>query len=235
MRRIVSLSLLGALVTATPAAFAADIPRPVYKAPRTVYAAYNWTGFYVGAHVGYGWSNFTGTDLVFGDTTTSRADGFLGGFQGGYNYQIGSFLIGVEGEYSISDVKINLNDPLGLGVGEATLKNDFFAIAALRLGYAFDRTLIYAKGGAAWTRDKLDVNDGLGGTATGRFNRTGWMAGGGVEYAFLGNWSAKLEYNYLKFGSITEQPDTAGGLAATPASVKLDTHLIKLGVNYRFF
>ena len=90
-------------------------------------------------------------------------------------------------------------------------------------------------GGAAWTRDKVDITDGIGGTATGRFDRTGWLVGAGFEYAFLGNWSAKVEYDYMQFGSITERLTTAGGLTATDASVKLNTQVIKAGINYRFF
>ena len=74
------------------------------------------------------------------------------------------------------------------------------AMAAARLGYAFDRWLVYAKGGAAWTREKWNVNDGVGGAITGNFDRTGWIVGAGVEWAMFGNWSAKVEYNYLNFG-----------------------------------
>lgn len=103
-----------------------------------------------------------------------------------------------------------------------------------RIGYAFDRVLVYGKGGAAWTRDKLDANDGIGGVATGRFNRTGWMASAGVEFALLRNWSLKLEYDYLRFGQLTEIPTVAGGLGVTPAAVKLDMQTVLLGFNYRF-
>lgn len=239
MRRMLSFALSSALAAVfTSSSFAADLPRrpaPVYKAPAAV-AFYNWTGFYVGAHAGYGWSDFSSTDLVFGDPGGAKARGWLGGVQLGYNYQIGSIVLGVEGEYSWADVKFTQSDPLGIGAaGSATLKNDFFATAAGRLGYAFDRFLVYGKVGGAWTRDKFDLTDGIGGTATGRFNRSGWVGGGGLEYAFLGNWSAKLEYNYMWFGTITEQLTTGGGLVATPANVKLETQIIKAGVNYKFF
>src|SRR5690348_5849839 len=137
---------------------AADLPRPAYKAPQYLNPApaFSWTGFYIGPHIGYGWSRFSGD----GDSRTGK--GWLGGVQGGYNYQIGQFVLGIEGEYSWADVKYDTP----LFGGTLTIKNDYFATAAARIGYAFDRSLVYAKIGGAWTRDKWDANDGTGGTAT---------------------------------------------------------------------
>jgi len=229
---------LGALVAFASVASAADLPtpayRPAYKAPIFSPApAYSWTGFYIGVHGGYGWSEFSGSDPT--GTGTGQAKGWLAGAQLGYNYQIGSFVIGAAGEYSWADVKVVQDNPFGTG-GQASLKNDYFATLALRLGYAMDRWLIYGKGGAAWTRDKWDVTDGIGGFANGNFNRSGWLLGAGIEYGFWNNWSAKLEYNYLHFGSITEMLNTGGGLAVVgPATASLHTHLLKVGINYRFF
>jgi outer membrane immunogenic protein len=233
--RLTQKWVCGAFVAFSSVAFAADLPRPAYKAPIfSPTPVYSWTGFYVGIHGGYGWSEFSSADPVAGNST-AEAKGWLGGLQLGYNYQMGAFVIGAEGDYSWSDVKNEVPDPLGLGGGNASLKNDYFATLALRLGYAFDRTLLYAKGGAAWTRDKIDVTDGVGGFGFGTFDRTGWMLGAGVEYAFWNNFSAKLEYNFLRFGSITEMVTTGGGLTASVPTVRLDTHLLKVGLNYRFF
>lgn len=235
MRLSTALSVC-AFVACSSAASAADIPRPVYKAAPGLYSpapVFSWTGFYAGIHGGYGWSRFSGNDPVAGASTTN-AQGWLGGLQIGYNYQIGSFVIGAEGDYSWANVKKTVDSPLGTG-GSATLKNDYFATAALRLGYAMDRWMIYGKGGAAWTRDKFDLTDGIGGFANGTFNRTGWMLGAGVEYALWNNFSAKVEYNYLTFKSITETLTTGGGLTATSPSVGLKTHLVKIGLNYKFF
>jgi outer membrane immunogenic protein len=207
---------------------AADLPRPAYKAPPFLSPApaFSWTGFYIGPHVGYGWSRF-GADGA-GDVS---ARGILGGAQAGYNYQIGQFVLGIEGEYSWADVKHE--DPL-FG-GTLTLKNDYFATAAARLGYAFDRSLVYAKVGAAWTRDKWDGDDGAGGTVTATSNRSGWLLGAGLEYAVWDNFSVKIEYDYMKFGSVTPSFTTTGGLGVTGSGdVKLDTQIVKLGVNYRF-
>lgn len=216
-------------------ASAAGLSHPIYKAPAYYRPepVFSWTGFYVGVHGGYGWSHFKSADPVAGDSTAD-AKGWLGGVQLGYNYQVGKFVLGVEGDYSWADVKNVTDSPLGTG-GSATLKNDYFATAAVRLGYAMDRTLLYVKGGGAWTRDKFDLTDGIGGFANGTFNRSGWMAGAGVEYALWNNFSAKIEYNFLSFGSVTEALTTGGGLTASTASVSLNSHLLKVGLNYKFF
>src|SRR6187401_360239 len=94
MRCNLCMSAFGAFVAFSSTALAADLPpRPAYKGPPVV-VAYNWTGLYVGAHAGYGWSKFSGTDLSFGDSSTGKAKGPLGGFQIGYNYQMNWLVLG---------------------------------------------------------------------------------------------------------------------------------------------
>lgn len=195
--------------------------KPVYAQAAPIFT---WTGFYIGAHAGGGWARWSG------EGTTAHGDGVIGGFQIGYNHQFGNYVAGIEGDFSFSGVEREES----FFAGTITLKNDYFATIAGRFGYAFDRTLLYGKGGVAFTRDKIDANDGLGGTATGKFDRVGWLLGLGVEYAMWNNLSVKAEYNYLHFGSEYEELTTTGGLVATPANVKESTQLFKLGVNYRF-
>lgn len=232
MRRTASRVLVAffGLVSLCTAGFAADLPRPVYKAPLlSPVPVFSWTGFYIGGHVGYGWSRWTGTSTFGTDSVDGK--GWLGGAQAGYNYQAGNWVFGVEGEYTWSDVKYTTP----IFAGTLSLKNDYYITAAARIGYAFDRFLVYAKGGAVWSRDKWDVTDGIGGFANGNFNRTGWLLGGGLEWAFWGPVSAKLEYNYLNFGSVNENLTTGGGLTVSGnPSVKEYVHLLKLGLNYRF-
>ena len=221
---------LMAVVVAAPAS-AADLPRSMpYKAPAYV-TAYNWTGFYLGAHVGYGWADFGGFDPVTGATTGSRsANGFIYGGQLGFNYQLGSWVLGIEGEFTFGDVK----DREELGGGSfAEIKLEHIYTAAARIGYAFDRTLLYGKIGGAWTQEKYNFAV-LGGTATGSVDRSGWLLGVGLEYAFLANWTAKIEYNYMDLGSKTVTLTTTGGLVALPVNVDLDVQTIKAGFNYKF-
>lgn len=199
--------------------------------------AFTWTGPYIGGHVGGGWNNVSGMDptIPTNGWTSERGSGFLAGGQLGFNYQIGSVVLGAEGSYAWSGVKFSDGGPFAGGAGLTVVdKNDYVATATGRVGYAFDRVLVFGKGGAAWTRDKLDANDGIGGTGFGSFNRTGWLAGMGAEYAFLQNWSLKLEYDYLQFSQINETPTTTGGLGVTPAVVKLDMQMVLLGLNFRF-
>ena len=233
MRRAIAIWCSGVFVAFSfvVSSHAADLPRPVYKAPAYYSPApvYSWTGFYVGINGGYGWSRFTGTGTFGSDSVTAK--GWLGGATVGFNYQAGRFVIGAEGDFAWANVKYDTP----LFAGTLTLKNDYFITAAVRLGYAFDRTLVYGKVGAAWTRDKWDGNDGIGGTVTATSNRTGWMLGAGVEYAIWENLSAKVEYNYLMFPDVTPSFTTTGTLAvAGTSSVELKTQIVKAGLNYRF-
>jgi outer membrane immunogenic protein len=123
-----------------------------------------------------------------------------------------------------------------------TVSNDFLASATARLGYSFAAPwLLYAKGGAAWTNEKVDdaFISPPGAAAAGLFvdpststTRTGWTVGGGVEWAFARNWSATLEYDYYDFGSkellLTPHP------TVTIANFKDTIHTVTVGVNYRF-
>ena len=235
---LLSVSLL--LATGA-SALAADLgPAPV-KAPiaAPIMTVYNWTGFYVGVNGGGGWSTFTGVGGTIPGVNSLNASGAVAGGQLGGNYQIGNVVLGLEGTYDWADIRNTQSAVLGLGAGTLTLvtKNDYIATVAGRVGYAFDRVLIYGKGGAAFTRDRLDANlvGPVPGTATGSFDRTGWLAGAGVEWAFWGNWSVKAEYDYMGFAAMNEGNFvTTGGLTVTPATVKLNVQTATFGVNYKF-
>jgi len=120
-----------------------------------------------------------------------------------------------------------------------TLSNDFLASATARLGYSFaNRWLVFARGGAAWTREKADDAFTL---VSGRFvdpqgslSRTGWTVGAGVEWAFAPHWSASLEYNFYDFGARGATLSDGSGTTVTLLSLKDTIHAITAGVNYRF-
>lgn len=230
-RRVIGLvALLCGVVGQS--AIAADAP--IYKAKPQA-AAYNWTGVYVGASVGYGWATKDWTDPLGPpfDAGSHSANNWLGGLQLGANYQFGRWVVGVEGQYSWANLKgshVSLVDP----ADTLTTQVDWTANIAARIGYAFDRTLIYGKGGAAWIRDshtKIDLGliEGLASTT-----RSGWLLGAGIEYAFWGNWSARLEYNYMDFGTQRlNLIDPAGG-APAPFDIRQKLQTLMIGVNYRF-
>jgi outer membrane immunogenic protein len=213
-----------ALLVTPLAAGAADIPMrpPVYKGPlRPVYSFYNWTGFYVGIVGGYGWgtSNWSSPAL-----TISPKGGMIGATVG-YNWQAGSFVYGLEADFSWSMMKGDT--PCGIATCET--KNTWFGTARGRLGYSFDRFLPYVTAGAAFGNvEAVNNNPGFGTASDTRF---GWTAGAGLEYAFLGNWTAKVEYLYVDLGSF----DCGTACTLTPpANVDFKTHLFRVGVNYKF-
>ena len=158
-------SLLVGLISATAlssAAFCADIAaKPVYKAPPAgvLPVAYDWTGFYVGGHVGYGWAEKDWRD-AFGLNIANKANGFLGGGQVGFNYQIGQFVLGAEGDFSWTGINggttlLGIVPPPG---GSFNTNVNWTSTLTGRLGVAFDRWLVYGKGGVAWANDKFSTN-----------------------------------------------------------------------------
>jgi outer membrane immunogenic protein len=211
------------------AAIAADISRPVYKAPPAgaLPVSYDWTGFYVGGHVGYGWSKNAYSDpLVPFSVSSTDGNGFMGGGQAGFNYQVGQFVFGVEGDMSGSTLK-GATNVLGASFNTNV---DWTATLTGRAGIAFDRWLVYGKGGAAWAHDRYSTNFyTFPGTVELTDTRIGWTAGAGIEYAFAPQWSAKVEYNYMDFGtkSVSFTPGTS-------TDIDQQVHAVKLGVNYKF-
>jgi outer membrane immunogenic protein len=229
-------ALLCAAIVGNQPAAAADIP--VLKArPTAVVAPFSWTGIYIGGHFGYGWAKKDWTDPlavapednIGGHTAT----GWLGGVQLGGNYQMGNWVFGVEGQYSWAKLTGSHNnpfDPVDL------LETKVHALARLtgRVGYAFDRTLVYVKGGGAWVRESFAIIDAgiIEGLANG--TRSGWVAGVGVEYAFQNNWSARLEYNYMGFGTKRYDFISPEDGLTEPIDIKQRVQTITLGLNYRF-
>ena len=139
----------------------------------------------------------------------------------------------IEGQYSWADLNGDHANPFDV-VDILTTKVSSVATVAGRLGYAVDRVLFYAKGGGAWIRDKYTIVDlGLV-EATASATRSGWLAGGGIEYAFWNNFSAKLEYNYMDFGTHRLSFTDLEGGPAFPLDIRQNLQTVTLGVNYRF-
>jgi outer membrane immunogenic protein len=224
----VALVALGATVPA----LAADLgARPAYtKAP--VYAApiYNWTGFYIGGHVGgafNGDSNFNG--LGTGNNNNGR---FLGGVQAGADYQFApNWVVGIEGQYSW--LAKNNDGVVFPGGFVYTANQRALGSATARLGYTWGPGLLYVKGGYAFS-DNDDNLTFLGAAFPFTLNdshRDGYTVGAGFEYMFAQNWSGKVEYQYYNFGNtsfVNPLPLVAFG------SVRNDDHTVKAGINYRF-
>ncbi|MBV9348384.1 MAG: porin family protein [Pseudolabrys sp.] len=223
MKRLKLLAGIGLLVAAmaTPS-LAADLPRPAYKAP--VYAppaAFSWSGLYVGINGGYGWGRSTWTGPA--GTTAFNTRGWMAGGTVGYNIQTGSIVWGIEGDLDWTDVRGN-----AVGAcGNCTTRMLWLGTVRGRVGYAFNSFLPYITGGAAF-------NSSWSGTAatgaTARDTVVGWTIGAGLEYAFMGAWSAKVEYLYMDFQN-ARCPATACTVATT---VDNTLHNVRVGLNYRF-
>jgi outer membrane immunogenic protein len=247
MKKLVAAASI--LVLSSVSALAADLP---LKAPMPVPYAFTWTGCYVGVHAGGG---------TMSDSNTFDGSLFLGGIDGigngggtgygaiaggqvGCNYQDGAFVYGIEGEAAWSGIRTNsgISDILGSldNLTETTKNKSDYSVAA-RVGYVIDqRTLIYGKAGWAFGQFSFNTTENLGGpsfTFSQSGNLNGLLLGAGIEHAFTQNWTAKLEYNWLNYGSkslaITE---CEGGtcLPVGSSSQHASIQLFKVGVNYLF-
>jgi outer membrane immunogenic protein len=223
----VLLASASALVLVAPATAADLKARPAYKAPPVPIAAvYNWTGFYIGGHVGGDW---TGNNNLDGN-----GGRFLGGVQVGADYQLDpNWVIGIEGQYSWLANNNNGGVPFAI-TGLATETTRGLGSATGRVGWTWGPGLLYIKGGYAFADKSLGVT--VAGVpapfaVTGN-SKNGWTAGAGLEYQFAPNWSVKGEYQYYNFGSTTFQPGSPAPLLG--ARFRDDEHTVKVGVNYRF-
>jgi len=228
MKRFIP-TVCAALAAATMAlpSLAADLPRPVYKAPvvAPVYIApFSWTGFYVGINGGYGWGEAEVSNSL-GSFTTDTQDGWLIGGTIGYNFQTGVWVWGIEGDIDYALIDGNVSNTVACGGTTCEVENTWFATVRGRIGYAFDRWMPYFTGGGAFAGTKMTVA-GTSNTDT----ATGWTIGGGVEYSFLGPWSAMIEYLYADLGPTTCDASTCG--VATDVEPKIN--IVRAGFNYRF-
>jgi outer membrane immunogenic protein len=232
------LVALGAMMLGH-AAVAADLGgaprRPVYDEPIPYGPAFSWTGLYIGAHVGYGWSD---ADWQFASTpgisTNQGGAGALLGGQIGYNIQVRQFVFGAEADLSSAwlDGSTACPNPA------FNCAHSFNWMASLRgrAGIAVNnnRTLLYGTAGVAWADVDYTANNALSGAAfgTGSSNtHVGWVAGGGIEHMLAPNLTARVEYLYYGFDSITAP---AGALGSGPASINLNTQTVRFGLNFKF-
>jgi high affinity Mn2+ porin len=210
---------------------AADLPANLPVKPPIRSAIYDWTGFYVGGHFGYGDASFgPGTNPIplQGVFLPHSPTGLIGGFQAAYNRQFSNRLVlGVEADASFpSPIDIPRLAPAPFNTSI-----DYVGTLRGRVGYAFGPWMPYLTGGFAWGHPHVIVNDDAGGLVTTlKGYQTGWTAGAGVEFAVSGNWSAKVEYDYI---DLSRRTYDLGGFGLPGVNVDPRIHLAKLGLNYR--
>jgi opacity protein-like surface antigen len=254
MRKLLFAQTAALAVTLAAPAIAADLPMKSevpYVAPR-----FSWTSCYVGGHLGGGFArkdmtdpvqlvqdSFLGAGSTIGTTTASTSPtGVVVGGQIGCDYETASSVVfGIEGSASGSTMKGSTSVGLALGnpdIGLVQANTDFLASVTGRIGYAFDNVLLYAKGGAALAGDKYNVSGtftGLPYNFQGLDNRYGWVAGGGVDWAFARHWSVNVEYDYYSFGhGGILMSDPINGFAGV-VDVKQTVQVVKVGLNFHIW
>jgi outer membrane immunogenic protein len=235
------LATTAVVVLAATSAGAADL-RPAYR-PAPPPPVYTWTGPYFGVNVGYSWGEAKREATILGAGTFTRErdiDGVIGGGQSGYNYQWGGWVWGLETDIQASGQKGSetiLVPAAGLTVASES-KLEWFGTSRTRLGFlASPSVLLYGTAGVAYGQVKESSTvtaAGVSVTNTFKDVKAGWTVGGGIEGAFGGGWSAKVEYLYIDLGK-TEQT------LATPAlgtfiteNRRLTDNIVRVGLNYRW-
>jgi outer membrane immunogenic protein len=246
MKKILLATVALSALVAAPA-MAADLSRPappIYKAPPPVYA-YSWTGCYIGANGGGAWvrKDYTLTSVTappfgvfpvgvgFGSHDASSG---IGGVQAGCNYQVGVWVLGLQGGYDWTNASGNNANFLTAALSDQTHVKTLASVTG-RVGYAWDRFLGYVKAGGASVRRSYSVFFGGGTIATASETRGGWTVGIGGEYAFLEWLTGFVEYDYYNFGSGGNTLACAGcGLfaAAVPFNVTTNINVFKVGLNF---
>jgi len=217
---------------------AADLPqRPAYQAPiMTPAPVYSWTGFYIGGNLGGAFGNVEVTNVTSGATTSPNSSGFAGGGQFGFDYQMGSWVIGIRNLIDGTNLSKSTTFSGSAFSGTVNSHANWFDALTARAGYLVQpNLLLYGQGGAAWTQWNVTLNNS--GTQVGEIganSRTGWTVGGGVEWMFVPHWSAFVEYNYMGFGTFSNAVATCVGAVCGTFSGKADLQNVLLGVNYRF-
>jgi outer membrane immunogenic protein len=222
MKKIFAAMLLASVATT---AFAADLPARNSAPPAPVYVApvFTWTGFYLGVNGGYGWSNFRDNP---GSTFPDPKGGLIGG-TAGFNYQINQFVVGFEENLDWAD--LNNSHTLANGISTSSkLESQFTAFG--RAGYAIDRSLLFVEGGYAGGELRNTLSDPINGSFSQSNWANGWGIGGGVEYAFTNNITARADYVFSQY-------QNKNYFAGSPDAVKagLNVSDIRLGLNYKFW
>jgi outer membrane autotransporter protein len=193
---------------------------------------YNWTGFYVGANFGGAFANEDASN--FGSFSTDPS-GVLGGFQFGYNYQYApNLLLGIEGEIDWTSADSTNNFSNGAVAASLRSNHNWYDTLDGRLGWIQGAWLLYVKGGVAWMNADYTMTAAGGGFAfanSTNITRVGWNVGVGAEYQIMPQWTAKVEYNYLDFGSdnVNFAVPVFGG-----SNINTQVHEFKVGVNYHW-
>lgn len=244
--------LISAALAATALSTHANAQAPVLGDSASRASTFDWSGPYAGVNAGGGFGDFehsnvftitSDTGLLLDGSVDLPVGGMLGGVQAGYNWQSGQFVYGVEADFQESTVEgegsINGRSPRVTLTGQASTKLNGLGTVRARLGYTpVDRFMAYATGGLAYgdTESVLTgVVDILPVASKKSETKTGWVVGGGVEYALTNHWTIKSEYLYANLGTVTLY---SGDLGLPGADLNFGNevafHTARVGLNYKF-
>ena len=238
MKKILGGFVVSALLAGPVAA--ADMP--VKAPPPVIVTVFDWTGCYIGGHVGYAWGRKrieAVPPVPLQAPLHHDVDGAVAGGQVGCNlWQRDRWVLGIEAQVSWANIDGDVpRNNQTFGIVDFHTKADVIGSIAGRFGYAFGatgQTLVFVKGGAAFIHERFSANIFPGPVlqTSEKDLRWGWMVGGGLEHALSRNWSLKGEYNYSHFGTRTVA--LCGGGVCDDFSIRQHVHLVKFGINYRF-
>jgi outer membrane immunogenic protein len=234
--------------------------------------AFSWTGFYIGGNAGYGWGNakedvtyvqplFGATPPGFSQSESTKLNGIIGGAQIGYNWHaVPNWVFGIEADWQGAGQKGDdafptfhyTVFPFTSGTVDVATgaKISWFGTVRGRVGYAWDRWLVYATGGFAYGRVSASASTAetsianapgitfvsVGTSASSDAStKAGWAVGGGIENALTDKWTWKIEYLYLSLGSLdlaTSGPIYIG--ESTTVHANFVNHVVRFGLNYKF-
>jgi outer membrane immunogenic protein len=239
--------LAGALIAAATPVFAADLAPAPMEPIAPVVLPMDWSGFYVGAQIGYSWASADSSiNNPFGVNldVSPDANGVVGGLYVGYNAQFNQIVVGIEADAELASG--SGDDNIGITVGG--LAGDTFTTRAeenwrgsvrARLGYAIDTFMPYVTGGVAWS--DWDVKHTLNDPLLGNFEQSnsntyvGWTIGAGVEWAFTPNLIGRVEYRYTDFGSGDNDINSVFPIVNNAReSVDLTDNTVRVGIAYKF-
>ena len=235
--------LLATSMTANAAdVYARPYAPPPYVPPAYVAPVFTWTGFYLGGNIGGAWAHRDVTDSLFGvNFNNGNNDGvFIGGGQLGFNWQVNYFVLGFEAEFDGLANNNNTGTVLIPTVGaiQVTANNRWITTAAARFGVTNGYWLFYGKAGGGWVGNNsftiTNVTTGASITTSNNNTNSGWLVGAGIEWAFLPNWSTKLEYDFLGLNSRSFTVPAGFFAGDTFTQSNRNIQMLKVGVNYLF-
>jgi outer membrane immunogenic protein len=257
MKRIlIGIAAIASLTTSALAADLAPAPRTYAKAPVYVDPGYNWTGFYVGGNIGYSWGRSNDTSTVTNaagvvlatSTGSSNLNGVVGGGQIGYNWQVQSWVWGLEadiqgtGEQGSRAFSYTTAPIAGINLVPGVVvplvlsqKINWFGTVRGRAGVLVSpKVLLYVTGGLAYGEvNSSETIAALAGLSTSNTN-LGWTVGAGIEGVIGGNWTAKLEYLYVDLGTVSGSFTPVAGGVTSSYSSRITDNVLRVGLNYKF-